>query len=126
MEASKQKAWAYLHAPNASRLDCGFHGAGHGGLRGNGGVAGMSWNFDMTKAPRGETVTATRILKGKEVEFSRHVPQPIIAAGPSENFVGVSWWDPKREAWTFFSKDAPPIAWQAMPDHPNLENGPAV
>lgn len=81
----------------------------------------IAWDFDMTTAPRGDYVTEKRSgPKGSEIEMIRHVPVKIWAAGPSENFTGVTWWDAKREAWAFFAKDYPPIAWAELLLHPEL------
>lgn len=55
------------------------------------------WRFDMTTAPRNE---------------------PIIAAG-NEGVVTVSRWNEKRQAWTMFAADTPPLAWMPWPKHPH-------
>lgn len=79
----------------------------------------MTWNFDMSQAPKGGEVVTKQMLGKNEVELSRYVSPLILAAGPTGGFVGVTRWDNKRGAWVYFSKDAPPIAWQPMPDHPS-------
>ena len=77
----------------------------------------MAWNFDMAAAPRGETRMVTRTIGKNEVEVAEHVPALIIAAG-SNLVVTVSKWLPDQGRWNMFSKDAPPMAWQPWPAHP--------
>lgn len=79
----------------------------------------MPWNFDMSQAPIGGEVTTTQRAGNGDINVTRYVAPTVIAAGPSEGFVGLTKWDNKRGAWMYFSKDAPPIAWMPMPDHPH-------
>ena len=58
------------------------------------------WNFDISQAPKA----------GR-----------IIAAG-NGGTVTVSSWNVKREAWSMFTKETPPLAWMPWPQHPEAEN----
>lgn len=71
------------------------------------------WNRDISQAPKGEV----RKVQRGEREAEVHHPVRIIAAG-SGGVVTLSQWDPKREAWSMFTKDAPPVAWMTWPEHP--------
>ena len=76
-----------------------------------------NWNFDMSAAPKGKTVSSAQRIGDKDVEVERFVSDLIIAAG-SEGVVTVSKWIPKEERWNMFSKSAPPVAWMPWPSHP--------
>ena len=77
----------------------------------------MSWNFDMSTAPRGEVRKVKRIIGKNEAEIDVHEPTIIIAAG-SGDVVTVSRWLPKEGRWNMFTKAVPPIAWMEFPKHP--------
>jgi len=62
------------------------------------GVSGVSgWRYDISLAPRNE---------------------PIIAAG-TNGLVTISRWNEKRQAWSMFTANVPPVAWMPWPRHPN-------
>lgn len=79
----------------------------------------MSWNFDISTAPRGNVRKVKRIIGKNEVEVDVHEPIIIIAAG-SGGVVTVSRWLPKEERWNMFTKAVPPIAWMEFPQHPQV------
>jgi len=78
----------------------------------------MTWNFDITEAPRGKTVTRKVGKAQSDAEF--HEREYIIAAS-IDGVVTRSYWIPKEERWCMFSKAKPPVAWQPWPEHPNTE-----
>lgn len=80
----------------------------------------MTWNFDMSEAPRGETVTRKQRGKHGEMDVSVFVPDLIIAASECGK-VTLSRWLPDQDRWNMFTKDSPPIAWQPWPEHPKSE-----
>lgn len=80
----------------------------------------MEWNFDLSKAPRGHTKIIVGKVKGVEYLREIWVPDQIIAAG-SEGVVTLSHWNTKRQAWSMFTEDCPPIAWMPFPKHPHDE-----
>ena len=77
----------------------------------------MSWNFDMTAVPRGETVLQTRPGKNGPVEVPVYKHAKVILAGACGT-VTVSRWLPEEERWEMFSKKETPIAWIAWPTSP--------
>jgi len=78
----------------------------------------MTWNFDMTTAPRGETKLVRRVIGKNEVEREEHVPVRIFAAGADGATVTPSKWLPKEGRWEMFTAAVPPIAWMPWPEHP--------
>ena len=78
----------------------------------------MNWNFDMTAAPKGGIKKTThKGPNGQDVERETYEAPQIIAAGRC-GVVTLSRWNPKREAWSMFSADVPPIAWMEWPAAP--------
>lgn len=75
------------------------------------------WNYDMNAAPRGQCETVTRKVGKNEVTVEVYRPVRIIAGGACGTVTG-SEWNPKRNAWSMFSADVPPIAWMPWPDAP--------
>jgi hypothetical protein len=80
----------------------------------------IGWNFNMAEAPRGETRVEARKIGKNDAHIERHIPAQIIAAGQC-GVVTLSYWLPKQDRWSMFSKDAPPIAWMPFPSHPHSE-----
>lgn len=86
----------------------------------------MTWNFDISQAPKGYTFTETRKGKdGKEYPVQVFRAQKIIAASKC-GVVTASRWIPLNERgdggrWEGFTKDGPPIAWHPWPSHPYAE-----
>jgi len=77
----------------------------------------MSWNYDMTTAPRGGFEKTTRIVGKNEVTVEIYRPVRVIVGGKCGT-VTASEWNPKRNAWSMFSADVPPIAWMPWPAAP--------
>lgn len=78
----------------------------------------MTWNFDISEAPRGRMEPRQRTTKDGVSTWEEYVPDHIIAASVCGK-VTRSYWIPKEERWCMFTKDAPPKAWQPWPDHPD-------
>lgn len=80
------------------------------------------WNFDIREAPKGEYVSTTRTVKGKEVTSRDYQSVKIIAATDC-NKVIITWWLPQvgqdGGRWNFFCKGQEPLAWMPYPKHPN-------
>lgn len=80
----------------------------------------MTWNFDMSAAPKGGLVTKT--MKVRDGERTVEVWEaPRIIAASKCGLVTTSRWLHDVERWEMFSKGGDPIAWQPWPDHPGLE-----
>ena len=71
------------------------------------------WNYDMSLAPR-EVSTLRKV--GKNIVTVTEAPTIIV--GRSDGVVTQSRWSEKRQAWSMFTKDAPPDAWMPWPDAP--------
>lgn len=81
----------------------------------------MDWNFDMEKAPRGETrehVWTNK--KGKECKKTFHRGERILTASKCGKVI-VSDWLEKEGRWNCYSKGSGPIAWMALPIHPEAK-----
>lgn len=79
----------------------------------------MTWNFDMSSAPKGQSEQRQRKDKdGGHVIYSQFVPAKILAAASDGKTVTVSNWIPDQARWNMFAKEAPPIAWMPWPEHP--------
>ncbi|KFB10364.1 hypothetical protein [Nitratireductor basaltis] len=77
----------------------------------------MSWNFDLSAAPKGKPIQREVKRKGEVVLVDDFQHQKIIAAGRC-GVVTVSRWLPEEGRWEMFTKEHPPIAWQPWPEHP--------
>ncbi len=84
----------------------------------------MTWNHDITAAPRGKTVTVTRTVKGEDRQFEEHHIAPLWIA-TKDGKVHRSYWIPAMKntdgRWSGFSAGSDePIAWQeyVVPVHP--------
>lgn len=80
----------------------------------------MTWNFDMSQAPKGYWRTVTRTIGKNVVEVEEYVSVSIIAAG-NDGVVTLSRWLPKEGRWNMFSESTPPFAWQPWPNHPRSD-----
>ena len=77
----------------------------------------MTWNYDMDAAPRGEFRKEIRKVGKVDAEVETFHPVVIIVGGKCKT-VTPSQWVPKRGAWSMFTKEVPPIAWQPWPEAP--------
>lgn len=78
----------------------------------------MSWNFDMSVAPRGKVEKRTRKIKDGDVAYDHFARDRIIVAADDGKTVTMSSWIPDEGRWEMFTKEHPPIAWQLWPSHP--------
>ena len=84
----------------------------------------MSWNFHMDEAPKGETVERKTTLKDGTVRTSNvYQTVKIIAADGGSDVVTLSNWmpDDKGGRWNMFTREKPPVAWMAWPEHPGAK-----
>ena len=85
----------------------------------------MTWNFNISEAPRGEMVTEHRMsVKGREFDVEVFKPARVILATKCGKVVK-SQWLPEDAAlarkvarWEMLHVDEQPIAWQPWPEHP--------
>lgn len=77
----------------------------------------MSWNFDISEAPRGQTVMQPRKVGDKETMVSTFVPDRVILATKCGK-VTLSEWLPKAGRWMMLNGGEQPVAWQPWPEHP--------
>lgn len=75
------------------------------------------WNFDISQAPKGHS-EEKQVKIGKAVVAVRQYHTKRIIAAGNGGVVSITKWLPKERRWEFFTEDAPPLAWQPMPDHP--------
>ncbi len=84
----------------------------------------MAWNFNISKAPKGDFVNVTRSRKDEEVTFREYRPTKIILATKCGKVIVSHWLNPETPEggrWNFLAKDEQPIAWMPFPVHPNAE-----
>lgn len=81
----------------------------------------MSWNHDISKAPKGKMVTRQVTTKDGVRNYEEYETDHVIAAS-SCGKVTRSYWIPKEDRWCMFMKDNPPIAWMPWPEHPSTPN----
>jgi len=76
------------------------------------------WNFDLTQAPRGKTVTRSVKTKDGVKDVTDIVPERVWLASKCGKVIP-SYWVESRKNWAGF-QDAPPVAWQPylVPEHP--------
>jgi len=86
--------------------------------------APVGWNFDITAAPRGKTVTHERRVGDSTHEIRDFVPDFIWIASKCGKVIR-SYWIPEAGKnpgrWSGLATGEQPIAWQpyAVPVHPN-------
>lgn len=83
----------------------------------------MSWNFDISAAPRGRTEQQSRRVGDKQTTVSVFVPDRVILATKCGK-VTLSEWLPKEGRWMMLAAGEPPVAWQIWPEHPDLTPHP--
>jgi hypothetical protein len=77
----------------------------------------MTWNFDISAAPRGKTVQRDRKVGDKDTTVSVFVPERVILATKC-GVVTASQYLPKESRWEALATGEQPIAWQLWPKHP--------
>lgn len=87
----------------------------------------MTWNFDMTAAPRGEEKTTTITVDGKDRTKREYHVAPVWLAW-ADGSVTRSYWIPEIKGalarWSGCQPTEAPIAWQhfVVPVHPFQES----
>ena len=81
----------------------------------------MIWDTDISKAPKGRTVTRYVTHDKGRTAYDSFEQDHIIAAS-SCGKVTRSYWIPKEGRWCMFTKENPPIAWMPWPEHPSATN----
>jgi hypothetical protein len=77
----------------------------------------MSWNTDMSQAPRGKTAHRLRVVDDKDITVETFVPDHVILATKCGK-VTRSYWIPDEQRWCMLAKGEEPIAWQDWPEWP--------
>lgn len=87
----------------------------------------MTWNHDMTAAPRGEEKTTTITVDGKDRTKREYHVAPVWLAWADGKVVR-SYWVPETKGgparWSGCQPTEAPIAWQhfVVPEHPFQES----
>ncbi|MEN3145724.1 hypothetical protein ABCW43_00255 [Neorhizobium sp. IRAMC:178] len=95
-----------------------FNGPVHPVVYGN-------WDFDISRAPKGKTVSHQRLVPGKEAgdecsarTFEVFEADDVILASKCGKVIK-SYWLPKENRWAGFKAGEEIRAWQAWPSHPD-------
>lgn len=82
----------------------------------------MTWNTDISAAPRGKTVTRTVKTKDGIKEVTEVIPERVWLASACGKVIP-TYWVESRKNWAGF-QDTPPIAWYPyfVPVHPFQES----
>lgn len=94
----------------------------------------IEWNNDISAAPRGKTVIATRMVPTKDGQVEREVEtfvrDYIIAVHPC-GMVAQSYWIPavftksgavlEGDRWSGFNRGTDPIAWAPWPTYDGVK-----
>lgn len=76
-----------------------------------------SWNFDISKAPRGRYEIVNRRFGKTFSDMKVFVPEPVILASKCGKVIK-SRYIPDEKRWECFQKGEQPIAWMPWPSHP--------
>lgn len=79
----------------------------------------MTWNFDMSQAPKGKTVLVERAGKNGPTEVPVFRSDKVIIA-TEDGTVTVSRWLPEELRWEMCSKKDTIIAWHPWPEFPGV------
>lgn len=79
----------------------------------------MSWNFDISQAPRGKMVTQVQSRTKGDIEVTRFVPDRVILATKCGKRT-LSQYIPDEDRWQMLAKGEQPIAWFPWPDYPEV------
>lgn len=83
----------------------------------------VTWNFDISAAPRGRIVQQTRKVKGEDVTGDVFQPDRVILATKCGQ-VTTSRYLPKEDRWEGLATGEQPLAWQLWPEHPEAASCP--
>ena len=78
----------------------------------------MTWNYDISQAPKGLHETQEIEVKGKVQSRKIFEPERIIVACRDGATVTLSHWLPTQERWLNLATDEVPTAWMLWPEHP--------
>ncbi|MBB3521084.1 hypothetical protein [Rhizobium sp. BK456] len=87
----------------------------------------MTWNHDISAAPRGQQVTVTRKVRTAEGsvdrDFTEHHVAPVWLARADGKVVRSYWVPATKQStgrWAGFAENEQPVAWQVFvtPEHP--------
>lgn len=86
----------------------------------------MSWNHDMSAAPKGQTVQVKRLVtdkssaSGKSLRTIEEFKQDHLILASKCGKVTRSYWIPNEQRWCMFAKGEEPVAWQKWPEWPEV------
>ena len=83
------------------------------------------WDFDISRAPRGETVVSTVVIKGEERVRNTFKPAKVILATKCGK-VTLSHWLPEEKRWLMLAHGEQPVAFMNWPKHPDEWLWPAT
>lgn len=78
----------------------------------------MTWNFDISEAPRGRMVTKRHKTKNGGVVESEHFEGVHVILATKCGKVTKSYFIPDADRWLMLAKGEQPVAWQPWPEHP--------
>lgn len=83
----------------------------------------MTWNFNLSEAPRGHIETRTRVVKDEPKPFDFFVEDPIWAATKCGKVIKTHWMPQNGRdggRWIGLGTSEEPVAWQPYitPEHP--------
>jgi hypothetical protein len=81
----------------------------------------MTWNFDISSAPRGKTVTIIEADKDGKIRERQEFRHDHVILASKCGRVMRSYWIPDESRWCMFKKGEEPVAWMHWPDHPGVK-----
>ena len=79
----------------------------------------MTWNFDVSEAPKGRTVERAVTTEKGKVPYEAFEHDHVILASKCGKVMR-SYWIPDEQRWCMFSKHEEPVAWMLWPSHPEV------
>jgi hypothetical protein len=80
----------------------------------------MTWDFDITQAPRGSYVVRNKTL-GKGRGDTKDFVADVVILATKCGVVTKSRYLPDEKRWEGLAKGEQPVAWQPWPKHPHAE-----
>ena len=77
----------------------------------------MTWNFDVSEAPKGRTVERAVTTEKGKVPYEAFEHDHVILASKCGKVMR-SYWIPDENRWCMLSKHEAPVAWMHWPEHP--------
>lgn len=82
----------------------------------------MTWNFDISQAPRGRNETRSQTVRGKTREYSVFVPDRLLVCAEDRKVYATYWLEPTRFCpsgrWAGWSEGQKAVAWMPFPKAP--------